>query len=103
MVGGSRRTERKEGEKNATEKTQRGKDYLRAETDRRRGEGLEMCRELGISEATLYNWKRGYAGMGVSELRRLKQLEDENRRLRGLVADRTIDKHILQEVLRKKP
>jgi putative transposase len=62
-----------------------------------------MCRELGISEATLYNWKKRYAGMGVSELRRLKQLEDENRRLRGLVADLTLDKHILQEVLRKKP
>ena len=43
--------------------------------------GLEMCRELGISEATLYNWKKRYAGMGVSELRRLKQLEEENRRL----------------------
>jgi putative transposase len=65
--------------------------------------GLEMCRELGISEATLYNWKKRYAGMGVSELRRLKQLEDENRRLKGLVADLTLDKHILQEVLRKKP
>jgi putative transposase len=65
--------------------------------------GLEMCRELGISEATLYNWKKRYAGMGVSELRRLKQLEEENRRLKGLVADLTLDKHILQEVLRKKP
>ena len=63
-----------------------------------------MCREKpGSSEATLYNWKKRYAGMGVSELRRLKQLEDENRRLRGLVADLTLDKHILQEVLRKKP
>jgi putative transposase len=65
--------------------------------------GLEMCREFGISEATLYNWKKRYAGMGVSELRRLKQLEDENRRLRGLVVNLTLDKHILQEVLRKKP
>ena len=54
-----------------------------------------MCRELGISEATLYNCKKRYAGMGVSELRRLKQLEDENRRLRSLVADLTLDKHIL--------
>jgi putative transposase len=62
-----------------------------------------MCRELGISEATLYNWKKRHAGMGVSELRRLKQLEEENRRLKGLVADLTLDKHILQEVLRKKP
>ena len=64
--------------------------------------GVEVCRELGISEQTLYNWKRKYAGMGVGELRRLKQLEDENRRLKGLVADLTLDKHILQEVVRKK-
>lgn len=63
--------------------------------------GLEVCRELGISEQTLYNWKRKYGGIGV-ELRRLKQLEDENRRLKGLVADLTLDKHILQEVVRKK-
>jgi putative transposase len=64
--------------------------------------GLEICRELGVSEQTLYNWKRKYQGMGVSELRWLKQLEDENRRLKGLVADLTLDKHILQEVLSKK-
>lgn len=65
--------------------------------------GMEICRELGISEPTLYNWKKKYGGMGVSELRRLKQLEEENRRLKGLVADLTLDKHILQEVLKKKP
>ena len=64
--------------------------------------GVDVCRELGISEQTLYNWKRKYEGMGVGELRRLKQLEDENRRLKGLVADLTLDKHILQEVVRKK-
>ena len=64
--------------------------------------GLEMCRELGISEATLYNWKKRYAGMGVSELRRLKQLEDENRRLKGLVADQAVQIHILKEVNVKK-
>ena len=57
---------------------------------------------MGISEATLYNWTKTYVGMGVGELRRLKQLEDENRRLKGLVADLTLDKHILQEVVRKK-
>ena len=67
------------------------------------GKGLEMCWELGISEATLYKWKKRYAGMGVSELRRLKQLEEENRRLKGLVADLTLDKHILQEVCEKSP
>jgi len=64
--------------------------------------GGEVCRELGISEQTLYSWKRKYKGMGVGELRRLKQLEEENRRLKGLVADLTLDKHILQEVLSKK-
>jgi putative transposase len=63
--------------------------------------GLEVCRELGVSEQTLYNWKRKYKGMGVGELRRLKQLEEENRRLKGLVADLTLDKQILQEVLSK--
>jgi putative transposase len=64
--------------------------------------GLEVCRGLGISEQTLYNWKRKYGGMGVSELRRLKQLEEENRKLKQLVADLSLDKHILQEVVRKK-
>ena len=62
----------------------------------------EVCRQLGISEQTFYRWKKKYGGLGVSELRRLKQLEDENRRLKQLVADLTLDKHMLQEVLRKK-
>jgi len=62
----------------------------------------ELCRKMGISEQTFYVWKKKYAGMGISELRRVKQLEDENRRLKGLVADLTLDKHMLQEVLRKK-
>ena len=64
--------------------------------------GLELCREMGISEQTLYKWKRKYGGMGVGELRRLKQLEEENRKLKQLVADLSLDKHILQEVVRKK-
>jgi putative transposase len=62
----------------------------------------ELCRKLGVSEQTFYTWKRKYGGMGVTELRRLKQLEEENRKLKGLVADLTLDKHILQEVLAKK-
>ena len=62
----------------------------------------ELCRKMGISEQTFYSWKKKYAGMGVAELRRVKQLEDENRRLKGLVADLMLDKHMLQEVLRKK-
>ena len=62
----------------------------------------ELCRKMGISEQTFYAWKKKYAGMGITELKRAKQLEDENRRLKGLVADLTLDKHMLQEVLRKK-
>jgi len=62
----------------------------------------ELCRKMGVSEQTFYTWKKKYAGMGIVELRRVKQLEDENRRLKSLVADLTLDKHVLQEVLRKK-
>ncbi len=61
----------------------------------------ELCRKLGISEQTFCSWKKKYAGMGIVEMRRVKQLEDENRRLKGLVADLTLDKHRLQEMLRK--
>jgi putative transposase len=62
----------------------------------------ELCRKLGISEQTFYTWKKRFAGMGVSELKRVRQLEEENRRLKTVVADLTLDKHMLQEVLRKK-
>ncbi len=62
----------------------------------------EVCRKMGISEATFYVWKKKYAGLGVSELRRLKQLEEENARLKRLVADLSLDKEMLQEVVRKK-
>ncbi len=72
----------------------------------RRGEGgtpaTEVCRKLGGSENTFYRWKRKYAGMGVAELRRLKLLEDENKRLKQIVADLTLDKQMLQEVVTKK-
>jgi putative transposase len=60
-----------------------------------------ICR-MGISEQTFYRWKKMYGGLGVGELRRLKQLEDENRQLKQLVADLSLDKHILQDVLSKK-
>ena len=77
---------------------------------------LEVCQKLGISEQTCYRWKRKFAGMGIAELRRscaelrraapscaeLRQLEEENRRLKQLVADLTLDRHMLQEVIRKK-
>ena len=62
----------------------------------------EILRKMGISEATFYNWKKKYGGLGVSELRRLKQLEEENRQLKKLVADLSIDKQMLQDVLSKK-
>jgi putative transposase len=62
----------------------------------------EVCRKMGVSEQSFYRWKRKYDGMGVAELRRLRQLEKENRKLKKLVADLALDKHILQEVLQKK-
>jgi putative transposase len=62
---------------------------------------VEVCRKLGVSEQTFYRWKRQFAGLGVAELRRLRQLEDENRKLKQLVADLSLDKHMLQEALRK--
>ena len=62
----------------------------------------EITRKLGIAEATFYRWKKKYAGLGVAEVRRLKQLEDENKRLKRLVADLTLDKQMLQDVLSKK-
>ena len=62
----------------------------------------EVIRKMGITEQTFYRWKRKFGGLGVSELRRLRQLEEENRRLKQMVADLSLDKHMLQEVLRKK-
>ena len=62
----------------------------------------DVCRKMGISEATFYNWKKKYGGLGVSELRRLRQLEEENRKLKQLVADLSLDKVMLQDVLSKK-
>lgn len=63
---------------------------------------VEVCRQIGMSEATFYTWKKKYGELGVSELRKLRQLEDENARLRRIVADLTLDKQILQEVVKKK-
>lgn len=63
----------------------------------------EICRKMGISDATFYNWKKKYAGLGPSELRRLKQLEEENAKLKRLVADLSLDKAMLQDVLKRKP
>ncbi len=62
----------------------------------------DVCRQIGVSEATFYVWKKKFAHLGVSELRRMRQLEDENRRLKGLVADLTLDQHLLAEALKRK-
>ena len=63
---------------------------------------LEDCRKMGISEQTFYRWKKKDRGLGVLELHRLRQLEEENRRLKRMVADLSLDKQMLQEVLSKK-
>ena len=62
----------------------------------------DLCRQLGVSDATFYAWKKKYAHLGVSKLRRFRQLEEENSRLKRLVADLSLDKHMLSEALRKK-
>ena len=62
----------------------------------------EVCRKLGVAEQTFYRWKKKFGGMGVAELRKLRQLEDENKRLKQLVADLSLDKSMLQDVLSKK-
>ena len=61
-----------------------------------------ICRKMGVSEATFYNWRKKYAGMGVSDMRELRQLREENTKLKQLVADLSLDKHMLQEVISKK-
>jgi len=62
----------------------------------------EVAREHGVSAATVHRWRSKYGGLDASEVRRLKDLEDENRRLKGLVADLTLDKQLLKELLEKK-
>jgi putative transposase len=62
----------------------------------------EVCRKLGISEATFHRWKKRFGALGIAEVRELRQLRDENRRLKSVVADLTLDRTILQEALRKK-
>jgi len=62
----------------------------------------DLCRKAGISQATYFNWKKKYDGLLPSEMRRLKQLEDENSKLRKVVADLSLDKEMLQDALRRK-
>ena len=63
---------------------------------------IEICRRAGVTEQTFYRWKKKYVGMGIAELVRLRQLEEENRKLKSIVADLTLDKHMLEDVIRKK-
>lgn len=63
---------------------------------------VDVCRQTGVTEMTFYRWKRRFAGVGLAEVRRLKVLEEENRKLKQLVADLALDKSMLQEVLSKK-
>jgi putative transposase len=63
---------------------------------------VEVCRKHGISQQSFYLWKRKYAGLGLSELRELRQLREENGKLKRLVADLSLDRHILQEIVAKK-
>jgi len=62
----------------------------------------EVCRKAGISEATFYNWRKKYAGLMPTEMRRLRQIEEENGRLKRIVADLSLDKEMLQDVIRRK-
>jgi putative transposase len=62
----------------------------------------EICRRAGISQATYFNWKKKYAGLLPSEMRRLRELEDENSRLKKIVADLTLDREMLQDVIKRK-
>lgn len=62
----------------------------------------EICRKMGVAQATFFNWKKRFSGLGPSELRRLRQLEEENTRLKKLVADLSLDKVMLQDVVRRK-
>jgi putative transposase len=63
---------------------------------------VEVCRKHGISQQSFYLWKKKYAGLGLQELRELRQLRDENAKLKRLVADLSLDRHILQEIVAKK-
>jgi putative transposase len=90
-----------EGEHHEEEPIQRSADHRNPERVRCREEGCRPCSRHGISEATFYTWKSKYGGMDVSEAQRLKALDDENRRLKHMVADLSLDKEMLKAVIRK--
>lgn len=63
---------------------------------------VDVCRQVDITEQTFYTWKRKYPGLGLSELRELRQLREENTKLKRLVADLSLDRHMLREIVRKR-
>jgi putative transposase len=78
-------------------------EILRALREAESGDTVvEVCRKHGISQQSFYLWKKKYAGLGLSELRELRQLREENGKLKRLVADLSLDRHILQEIVAKK-
>jgi putative transposase len=78
-------------------------EILRVLREAESGESVvEVCRKHGISQQTFYLWKKKYAGLGLSELRELRQLRDENTKLKRLVADLSLDRHVLQEIVANK-
>lgn len=87
---------------NAEKGSHRRADYARLAGSRGGKKATDICREMGVSAQAFYSWKRRFAGLGLTELRELRQLREENRKLKRLVADLTLDKHILREVLSKK-
>jgi len=91
-----------EGEFHESIEVYGGADRLCSEAGRGRNDVGEVCRKAGISDATFYNWRKRYAGLMPSEVKRLRQVEDENAKLKRLVADLSLDKAMLQDVLSKK-
>jgi putative transposase len=78
-------------------------EILRALREAESGDtAVEICRKHGISQQTFYLWKKKYAGLGLNELRELRQLREENAKLKRLVADLSLDRHVLQEIVAKK-
>jgi putative transposase len=93
------------GEERKAMKASRFSDAQKAFILKQGADGMpvaDLCRKAGISQATYFNWKRKYDGLLPNEIRRLKQLEDENGKLRKVVADLTLDKEMLQDALRRK-
>ena len=92
----------KKGVRYGAEATHRGANYQSFKRSRSGNETPDVCRKHGISDATFYKWRSKFGGMDVSEARRLRYLEDENRRLKQMVADQALDVQALKAVLEKK-